>query len=96
MDCIIREFSKIGARLEFSQAATLPDAFEVHVPSKDEYFQAHAIWRTGHEVGIAWEPEEMPRSSLDGYRAADSLVDRVTKLEHDVAMLRKRLDAMQS
>jgi hypothetical protein len=96
VDCIIREFSKIGARLEFPQAATVPDAFEVHVPSKDEYLQAHAIWRRGHQVGIAWETEEMPRSSPDGHRAADSLIDRVTKLEHEVAMLRKRLDAMRS
>jgi hypothetical protein len=96
VDCLIREFSRNGARLEFSETATLPDAFEVHVPSKHEYFQAHAIWRTGHEVGIAWEPEETPRSSLDGYRTADSLADRVMKLEQDVAIIRKRLDAMQS
>jgi hypothetical protein len=95
MDCIIREFTKSGARLEFSEAPVLPEAFEVHVPSKDEYFQAHAIWHKGHDIGIAWAPEEVPLSPPESHRSADPLRDRVTKLEHEVAMIRKRLDALQ-
>lgn len=35
MDCVIREFTDIGARLELSDVAALPDTFEVYVPSKD-------------------------------------------------------------
>jgi hypothetical protein len=32
MDCLIRNFTKVGAHLHFSGTAALPDAFEIHVP----------------------------------------------------------------
>jgi len=96
MDCIIREFSNIGARLAFSEPAALPDAFEVHVPSRNEYFQARAIWHKGNEIGIAWATADGSRSPQESCQSADPLSDRVTRLEHDVAMLRRRLDALQS
>ncbi|MGP0090654.1 MAG: hypothetical protein ACLPKB_11950 [Xanthobacteraceae bacterium] len=95
-ECIIREFSHIGARLEFTAPAALPDTFEVHIPSKNEFFQARATWHKGNDVGIAWTNEDAPHSPLESNKSADPLGDRVTRLEHDVAMIRKRLDALQS
>jgi hypothetical protein len=94
-DCIVRDFSKIGARLAFSEATSLPDAFEVYVPSKDEYLQAHAKWHKGNDIGIAWALEEVPHSPPAGHRSADPLGERLTKLEQEVAMILKRLDALR-
>jgi hypothetical protein len=96
MDCLIRDFTKIGARLHFPETAALPDAFEIYVPSKDEYFQAHAIWHKGSDVGVAWAPERPPVTAPGGYQSTDPIGDRVARLEHEVAALRKRLDALQT
>jgi hypothetical protein len=95
MDCILREFTSTGARLKFPERAALPDVFEVYIPSKKEYFQARAIWNNGNEVGVAWLPEETLSSPPGSDRSADSTGDRLAKLEHEVDVLRKRLDAMQ-
>jgi hypothetical protein len=95
IDCTIREFSRTGARLAVSDLALLPAAYEVYIPSKNEYFKANTKWHRGNEVGVAWVPEEIPHSLVEGYQPTASLGDRVTKLEHEVAALRKRLDALQ-
>jgi len=95
MDCILREFTDIGARLEFSDVTGLPDKFEIYVPSKDLYFQAQVIWHKGNSLGVRWEPEESAHVP-ESLRSGEPIIDRLAKLEHEVALLRKRLDALQS
>jgi len=83
MDCIVREVGDGGSRLEFSENVTLPDVFELYLPSKDEYFQAHIVWRKGQN----------PRA--ESGRTDHHLADRVTKLEREVAVLLKRMAASE-
>lgn len=94
MDCNIRNFSDLGARLEFPETTPLPDSFEVYIPSKDQYFQARAIWHDGAHVGVAWLPEEAPSVIPASLRSGDRIADRLAKLEHEVAIIRKRLEVM--
>jgi hypothetical protein len=93
MDCIIRDFTTIGARLQFAEIPALPDVFEVFIPTRDDYFQAHTVWHKGREIGVAWCPEGIliPHRASD--RSGDPIEDRVTRLEHEVAVLRKQLNA---
>jgi len=93
MDCVVRDSGEQGARLEFSENVALPDIFELHLPHKDEYFRARVIWRRGNDIGIAWTPEITlnPRSETTDYH----LADRVTRLEREIALLQKRLDAIE-
>lgn len=95
MDCIVRETSEGGARLEFSENVTLPNAFELYLPHKDEYFRAHIIWRKGHDIGVAWTPETTLNPRPDAAGSDYHLADRVTRLERELAVLQKRLDAME-
>ena len=95
MDCIIREATRSGGRLECSESATLPNAFEIYVPSRDRYFQAKAVWHKGNSVGVIWEAEDILHPAAETCRSADPLSERVAKLEHDVATLRKRLNALR-
>ena len=94
MDCIVRETSEQGARLEFSENVTLPDAFELYLPNKDQYFRAHIIWRKGYDIGVAWTPEKTlnPRSEAG---TDYHLADRVARLERELAVLQKRVEAME-
>ena len=95
MDCIIREATRSGGRLECPELAALPDAFEIYVPSRDQYFQAKAVWHKGNNVGVSWEAEDILHAAAETCRSDDPLSDRVARLEHDVATLRKRLNALQ-
>jgi hypothetical protein len=72
----------------------LPDVFELHLPHKDEYFRAHVIWRKGNDIGVTWTPETTLNPRSETARTEYHLADRVTRLERDIALLQKRLDAL--
>jgi hypothetical protein len=94
VDCIVRDLSDNGSRLEVSDSVTLPEVFEIYLPNKDEYFHAKMEWRKGNIVGISWTPEQPPkRPEQPG--SESSIAERVTKLEHDVMVLQRRLDSLQ-
>jgi len=96
MDCIVRDVTNNGGRLEVSESVTLPDAFEIYIPNKDEYFHAHIKWRKGNNVGVNWNPEQPSRAWPENSgRTEHPIADRLAKLEHDVAVLQKRLEALQ-
>ncbi len=95
MDCIVRDIGEQGSRLEFSESVTLPNVFELYLPNKDEYFQAHVIWRKGHHIGITWTPEALLNPRPESGRTDLHLADRVTKLEREVALLLKRVAALE-
>lgn len=95
MDCIVRDNGDNGSRLEFSENVTLPDVFELYLPNKDEYFQAHVVWRKGRNIGITWTPEAILNPRPESGRTDYHLADRVTRLERELALLRKRVDALE-
>ena len=96
MDCIVRDVTNSGARLEVSENVPLPDAFEIYMPNKDEYFHAQVEWRKGGSMGVSWSSDQASRpQSESGGRREHPIADRLAKLEHDVAVLQKRLDALQ-
>ena len=52
VDCIIRDLSDTGARLQFSAAVAVPDALELYVPHKDQMFRVRVEWRPEQESVI--------------------------------------------
>jgi hypothetical protein len=95
-DCTVRDFTTSGARLHFAGSVMLPDEFEILLPSKNEYFKARALWHKGRDIGVAWAPEDMPDPALSLHGSADPVADRVSKLEHEVAALRKQIERIQA
>ena len=92
-DCIIRDVSDGGSRLEFTESVTLPERFELHIPSKDEYYLAQVRWRKGTNLGVSLHAEAAPET--DDGRGDLSVAERIARLEHEVAALHQRLDALQ-
>lgn len=87
IDCLIRDFSSTGARLELSAYTQLPPSFELYFPLKQTSFQAHVRWRQENELGLAFEaPIEAPVDPLQAM-----LLDRLLKLEAENASLRLEL-----
>jgi hypothetical protein len=95
MDCIVRDATANGGRLEVSDGVALPNAFEIYLPNKDEYFHAEVEWRKGGSLGVSWSPEQFPKQKHEASGSEHAIVDRLAKLEHQVAVLQRRLDALQ-
>jgi hypothetical protein len=95
VDCLIRDISERGAKLRFSSAIATPDVVELHVPSRDESYRARIEWRAGEEVGVSFEgaeaPPLVPSASAPGDWAA-----RIQKLEHDVAVLQRKVNELSA
>ncbi len=97
MDCLIRDLSANGARMELSETSTLPEVFDLFIPNKDATFRATLCWRRGGEVGVTFT--DVPRqSAAQAAPAADAslaiLVRRVAELEAENAALRSLLTKM--
>ncbi len=95
MDCLIRDLSETGARLELSETSTLPEVFDLYIPQKDETFRSALRWRRDGGVGIVFtdhqakptaaEPAPMPDASIG------VLLRRIAELEAENAALRSVL-----
>ena len=87
VDCLVRDFSESGARIEVVGTATLPHSFELFFPLKQATFRAHIRWRGEKEIGLTFEnPEAAPDDPMQA-----KLVERVLQLEGENAELRARL-----
>lgn len=97
MDCLIRDMSVTGARLELSETSTLPEVFDIYVPQKDETFRATLRWRRDGAVGIAFADQRKPAAeeAAPAAPAPDAslsvLLRRIAELEAENAALRSVL-----
>jgi PilZ domain len=85
IDCLIRDISHEGARLVFSQTATIPDLIELHIPQKDQTLRAHVHRRTSGEVGVTFDAAHAQVAAGEN----DDLAARVEQLEAEVARLKR-------
>jgi hypothetical protein len=96
LDCIVRDVTERGARLQVPESVALPDAFELHLPNKDEHFRAHAQWRRGDQLGVSWTPDPAFRPKTEsGSHSEQSLAERVARLEQELAALQRRFDSLR-
>ncbi len=57
VDCIVRDLSESGARLQFPEGYLPPREFEFEVPKKNLSVFARKIWSSGHLHGVVfYEP----------------------------------------
>jgi PilZ domain len=54
MECLVRDFSSRGAKLEFESAALLPDDIDLSIPRKGTSWTARVIWRRANAAGFAF------------------------------------------
>jgi hypothetical protein len=97
LDCVVRDMSSTGARLELSEAIVLPDCFDLYVLRRDATYRARITWRHGGEIGVAFENANAPAQS------PPDLAARVQHLEAEIGLqrllisqLRAELDAVKA
>ncbi len=95
VDCTVRDLSPGGARVVIAPGVTIPEFFEFHIPSKDQYLDARQVWRTPNELGLAFGREtESP--ALAAEHPPEDLASRVGHLEAEVDKLRRGLLKLRS
>lgn len=92
VDCVIRDISDIGARLQFSAAVTVPEALELYVPNKDQMYRVRAEWRQGEEMGVVFVNAEAGAGKAE----TGDLAERVGKLESELLALRRVVNELRT
>ena len=97
MDCLIRDFSEMGARLELSETNTLPESFDLYIPQKEMTLRSNLRWRRGDAVGVAFLDAQKPASpepTAPSDPAIAVLLRRIAELEAENAGLRSVIATM--
>ena len=85
-DCVVRNISKDGAHLEFSNNVALPkESMRLTITRKGRSFMAKIIWLRDNFVGVAFSPDhsyELPGSDL---------AERLRKSEKKKRQLQRRI-----
>jgi hypothetical protein len=88
IDCVVRNFSRAGAKIAMTGAVLLPDSFDLAITRKDSGFRAHLVWRSDSEAGVAFETIGSPDVvSLDVARKLQLRKAEVMRLRRRVSEL---------
>ena len=92
MSCLVRDLSVEGARIIFSEAVTIPDMINLHIPQKSQTLRARVTWRRGDEIGLGFSAAN---PAADPLPDSAELMKRVAQLEGEIASLRRVLKRMK-
>jgi PilZ domain len=89
VDCVVRELSDIGARLQFSRPLKVTEFVDLHIPIKGQNFHSRVQWHEGDQIGVAFHTTTYMNTGEIG------LDRRVDILESEIAMLKKAIKTLQ-
>ena len=88
MNCVVRNFSEDGVKVEFDNTALLPDQIDLLIAKKGRAFNAKIVWRGGTEAGLAFRPTgESHPIPLDWARRLRASESERRKLQGRIAQL---------
>lgn len=91
LDCIVRNFSQVGAKIEINETAILPDELDVMIERRSVAFLARIVWRREHEAGLVFRN---PRH-LNATIPLDAAL-RIRASERANKMLRLRVEQLST
>jgi len=56
LECVVRNFSEDGARIEFDNPAQLPDEIDLFIAKKSRTFRARIVWANANQAGLTFHP----------------------------------------
>ena len=99
-DCLVRDVSDSGARLELSENVVIPDLIELYIPKKEETYHARVLWRHDNEVGVAYVGGRSDpgthnlKTPVERGQKGVELEDRVQKLEAEIVSFRHTIKSL--
>jgi hypothetical protein len=91
LTCVVRNFSPLGARIEFDQPALLPDEIDFAILRKSLTCQARIVWRNDREAGLAFRNPKQTSAPIP----LDWAI-RLRASERDRKELRRRIEQLRS
>jgi PilZ domain len=92
VDCLVRDFSESGARIEVGNSAALPHRFELFFPLRQTTLQAQVRWRSESKIGLTFEnPDAAPADPMQA-----KLAQRMLQLEAENAELRTKVAELRA
>ena len=101
VECVVRNISDTGAKLDVSEGVALPSSFELVIPQKDVVHRCELRWRRAGEAGVAFvdagetaggDPHD---AASDGHAPArpsdETFKARIRNLEAEIVRLRARI-----
>jgi hypothetical protein len=95
VDCLVRDYTEVGARLKFSETITVPEAIELYLPNREEIHRARVEWRNGNEMGVSFG-EALRSPSIAPEASQGDLAARVQMLEGEVVVLKRAVNELRA
>lgn len=90
IDCIIKNFSSTGAKIDVSRLMSIPAEFDLDIPQKGRVFRARIAWRDGDSLGVEFIDQNESRHMFD---SRVEILERENKrLKTTIAAMAKKLD----
>ena len=96
VDCIVRNFSSAGAKVEFENTAILPDHVDLTIDHKGVSFLAHMIWRRNNEAGFLFRTPVPVNSEISNSEMSLDWALRLRAGERANKALRLQVDELRS
>ncbi|HUN10794.1 MAG TPA: PilZ domain-containing protein [Rhabdaerophilum sp.] len=93
-ECIVRDLSDGGARIDAPSTVTVPEFFDLHIPLRGVVYRAQIIWRHGLELGLQFAKPKENEATVPDQKSSD-VKFRMLELEGEVAKLRAQLAEMR-
>ncbi len=91
IDCVIKNISRAGAKIELGNSMSIPETFDLEVPQKGRSFRARLSWRNETSIGVEFVEDdavERDRGEVERLRQENRA------LRASVAQLTKRLEQL--
>lgn len=93
-ECIVRDLSEGGARVEAPATVTVPEFFELHIPLRNAIYRAQIVWQHGQDLGLQFAKPEAKDFTIPDEKSSD-VKFRMLELENEVSRLRTQLADMR-
>ena len=86
MDCIVRDISEHGARVEFGNTTKFPEQMKLTIARRGRSFLAKIVWWRANTLGVAFQTESAPNAPV-----AIDLEERLRRSEKKKRELQRRV-----
>ena len=92
IDCVVRNISRNGARIEVDDTLALPRQFELELPQRGMVLLCEFRWRRDYRVGVRFVGPQSPRAPRN--QAMEELRSENARLRRENARLKARIEEL--
>ena len=92
VECMIRDISDTGAKIDTEVALALPGAFAIVLPDGVKR-SASVVWQKANLLGIHFADAAAPRPQAAGAGGKAAMIARIAEIERQLAELRAEIMA---